>query len=57
MSEHTVTSFEDLECWKACRALRIFVRLKVVPLLPKEEISRLADPLIRAARSTTANNQ
>jgi four helix bundle protein len=55
MSEHPVKSFEDLQCWQACRALRIFVRRKILPLLPKDEICRLTDQLIRASRSTTAN--
>jgi four helix bundle protein len=48
-------NFEQLECWKACRKLRLFVIKKVVPLLPAEERYRLIDQLIRAARSATAN--
>lgn len=55
MSQENIRTFEDLECWKACRDLRNFVRRKIVPILPKEEIFRLADQLIRSARSTTAN--
>ena len=51
----TVRSFEDLECWKACRSLRRFVSEQVVPELPKEERYRMSDQLLRAARSTTAN--
>ena len=47
--------FEDLDCWKACRKLRLFVVKEVVPILPAEEKYRLADQIIRAARSTTAN--
>ena len=50
-----VRSFEDLECWKACRELRLFVARMVVPGLPREEKYRLADQILRAARSTTAN--
>jgi four helix bundle protein len=50
-----IRSFEDLECWKACRNLRIFIAQEVVPRLPKEERYRLGDQLLRAARSTTAN--
>jgi four helix bundle protein len=50
-----VRSFEDLECWKACRNLRRFVSEEVVPQLPKEERYRMGDQLLRAARSTTAN--
>lgn len=48
-------SFKDLECWKACRELRVFAALTVLPALPKDEKYRLGDQLIRAARSTTAN--
>ena len=47
--------FEDLECWKKCRELRIFVAKEVVVVLPNEEKSRLIDQLLRASRSTTAN--
>ncbi len=50
-----IHSFEGLECWKACRALRLFVAREVVPGLPKEERFRLGDQMLRAARSTTAN--
>lgn len=50
-----IRSFEDLECWKACRTLRRFVSAEVVPRLPKEERYRLGDQILRAARSTTAN--
>jgi len=55
MSEGNVKSFEDLQCWQACRALRIFIRRKIIPLMPKVEIYRLTDQLIRCSRSTTAN--
>src|SRR5436190_20207752 len=50
-----VQSFEDLECWKQCRLLRLFVAREVVPQLPKEERYRLGDQVLRAARSTTSN--
>ncbi len=53
--ERTVASFEDLECWKACRELRIFVANVVIPALPSKEKFRLGDQMLRAARSTTAN--
>jgi len=55
MGKIIYTSFEDLECWKASRRLRLFVVKEIVPLLPKEERFRLSDQIIRAARSTTAN--
>jgi four helix bundle protein len=48
-------TFEDLECWKECRTLRLFVAKEVVPMLPKDERYRLGDQLLRAARSTTSN--
>jgi len=51
----TIHSFEDLKCWLACRVLRIFVAKSLVPTLPADERFRLKDPLLRAARSTTAN--
>ena len=50
----SIRSFEDLECWRACRTLRLFVAREVVPHLPQEERFRLGDQLICAARSTTA---
>lgn len=50
-----IKTFEDLECWKACRALRLFVAKTVVPILPKEERFGLTSQILRAARSTTAN--
>jgi four helix bundle protein len=55
MHEGKIKSFEDLQCWQACRELRLFIRRKIIPLLPKEEIYRLNDQLIRCSRSTTAN--
>lgn len=50
-----VKTFEDLECWKACRALRLFVAKTVVPVVPTEERFGLSSQILRAARSTTAN--
>src|SRR3954466_9981203 len=50
-----VKTFEDLDCWKHCRSLRLFVAKEVVPRLPKYERYRMGDQLLRAARSTTAN--
>ena len=54
-SETHEQNFEQLECWKACRELRLFVVREVVPLLPAEERFRLTDQLLRSSRSTTAN--
>ena len=55
MSKKIIRTFEDLECWRACRRLRLFVVREVVPSLPKVELFRLSDQLLRSARSTTAN--
>src|SRR5438128_9504407 len=50
-----IKTFEDLDCWKKCRELRVFVAKEVVPALPKDERYRLGDQILRAARSTTNN--
>ena len=50
-----VKSFEDLECWKQCRLLRLLVAKEILPVLAKDERYRLGDQVLRAARSTTAN--
>ena len=55
MNNKRIKTFEDLECWKACRELRQFVVKEVLPVLPKDERYRLGDQILRAARSTTAN--
>ena len=55
MDHESLRTFEDLECWKACRELRIFVARKLFKALPKDERYRLGDQVLRAARSTTAN--
>jgi four helix bundle protein len=51
----SIQSFEDLDCWKAGRELRLWVARSIVPALPKEERYRLGDQVLRAARSITAN--
>lgn len=51
----SIRTFEDLECWKAGRELRMFVARRIVPVLPREERHRLGDQLLRSARSITAN--
>lgn len=50
-----IKTFEDLECWKACRELRLFVAKTVKPILPEEERFDLTSQIVRAARSATAN--
>lgn len=47
-------SFEELECWKACRKVRQFIS-KLVKSYPKDEKYRIVDNMIRASRSTTHN--
>jgi len=47
-------SFEELECWKACRDVRRFI-YKLVKKFPKEELYGLIQDMRRAARSTTHN--
>lgn len=48
MPKNEIKTFEDLDCWKACRELRFFVKKEVLSVLPKEEKWRLADQIIRA---------
>jgi four helix bundle protein len=47
-------SFEDLQCWQACREVRIFI-VNLVKSYPKEEKYSIVDNMKRAARSTTQN--
>jgi len=47
-------SFEDLDCWKACRELRQYIIL-ILQSYPKDEKYRIIDNMVRAARSTTHN--
>lgn len=50
----TLTSFEDLDCYRACREFRVQVA-SFCKTLPTPEEYRLKDQLLRAARSVTAN--
>jgi four helix bundle protein len=47
-------SFEELDCWKACRAVRQYIT-KLAKKYPVEEKFRLVDDILRASRSTTHN--
>jgi len=47
-------SFEDLECWQACRKVRQYIS-KLVKSYPKDEKYRIVDDMVRASRSTTQN--
>jgi four helix bundle protein len=51
----TITSFEELECWRAGRELRVFVARVAAPRLPAEERFALRAQMLDAARSVTAN--
>jgi four helix bundle protein len=53
-NKESFRSFEDLECWKACRKVRLFIS-KLIKSYPKDEKYRLVDDMLRAARSTTHN--
>jgi len=55
MDRESLRTFEDLECWKACRELRVFVARTFCRALPRDERYRMGDQILRAARSTTAN--
>ena len=54
MSDDSLKSFEDLQCWQACREVRIFIT-ELVKSYPREEQYTLVDNMKRAARSTTQN--
>ena len=46
-------TFEGLDCWKACRELRLFAA-DACKRLPREEAFRLKDQILRSGRRTTA---
>lgn len=50
----SLETFEELDCYKKARAFRIRIA-QVAKALPSEEKYRLADQMIRAVRSITAN--
>ena len=54
MNGDSFKSFEELECWQACREVRKFIS-NLVKAYPKEEKFALVDDMKRAARSTTHN--
>lgn len=53
-SKKRFTSFEELDCWKACTEVRRFIT-KLTEKYPREERFALIDDMKRAARSTTHN--
>lgn len=48
------TSFEELECWRKARELKLFVQ-GIIQQLPSNEKFDLADNMRRAARTCTRN--
>jgi four helix bundle protein len=51
----TINSFEELECWKAARELRLYVSERVLKKLPKNEQFDLHSQLRRSSRSVSDN--
>ncbi len=49
-----MNSFEELEVWKECRQLKIYIS-KLSKTFPSDEKYRLTDQIIRSSRSVTAN--
>ncbi len=54
MKKESFKSFEELECWKACREVRKFIA-ELIKKYPNDEKYRLVDDMLRASRSTTHN--
>lgn len=50
----TLRSFEELKCWQACRAFRLYVH-GLVKRFPKEETHLMTAQLKDSSRSTTHN--
>lgn len=50
----TLKSFEELKCWQACRAFRLYVR-DLVKRFPMEELYLMTAQLKGSSRSTTHN--
>jgi len=51
----SLKSFEDLECWKAARELRIFVAQHIIPKFSVDEKYALTSQLRRSSRSVSDN--
>lgn len=48
-------SFEELECWKQARVLRIFVKDKIITCIPNSEKYELISQIKRSSRSVGNN--
>ena len=55
MDSETTRTFEELEAWKAARALRVFVFRKIVPELKQHREFDLLDQIKRSSRSIGNN--
>ena len=51
----SIKSFEDLECWKSARELRMFVAQNIIPRFSIEEKYALTSQLRRSTRSVSDN--
>lgn len=49
-----IKTFEDLDCWKAARKVRLFIA-QIIEKFPKDEKYDLSDNIRRASRSITRN--
>ncbi|MGO3182927.1 MAG: four helix bundle protein [Aequorivita sp.] len=49
------SNFEELNCWKECYNLKVYLKENVLKKLPKAERFELHSQMLRAARSATAN--
>jgi four helix bundle protein len=54
MENYKIRTFENLECWKACREVRNRFSM-LIKTLPNQERNALADGIRRASRSITEN--
>lgn len=54
MSDNSFKSFEDLQCWQACKERRIFIS-ELTKRYPTEERFSIVDNMKRASRSATQN--
>jgi len=52
--ENTIHSFQDLECWKNCKELRVEVS-RIIKTFPDFEKFKFVSQMRRASRSTTNN--
>src|SRR5690554_7558956 len=49
------SNFEELNCWKECYNLKIYLKENVLKKFPKTERFELHSQILRAARSSTSN--